>query len=370
MTDSQYNASLTIFFISYSVFEPLTNVLLKRIRLSLFIPSLSFFGYGICMTTMGLVHNFAGLMAAQWFLGLAEAGLFPVVATFFHAGTKGQNSAFRWPYSSHAAALAGSFGGLLAATIVRMDGIGGKDGRAWIFILGGFAAVVIGIISYWMVYDFPDKATFLSDVERKRVLRRLALDRQSSTAQEHKWKSSYLWDSLTDYKTWLGAIIYMGIDGALYAFSLFVPSIIRELRPGYSSTLAQLLSMAPYDCAAILTVAVGYLADRTRQRGLCNIFISALGIIGFSLLLGTGLNGSVSSNIFRSVDAPTFYPGHGTVLAYMTLFLFCGSILQYYLLRSENRKRRRVDRDHWVEGLTPREIAQLGDRRPDFIYTL
>jgi sugar phosphate permease len=38
MTDSQYNLTLTIFFISYSVFEPLTNVLLKRLRPSIFIP--------------------------------------------------------------------------------------------------------------------------------------------------------------------------------------------------------------------------------------------------------------------------------------------------------------------------------------------
>lgn len=38
MSNAQYNASLTIFFVSYSVFEPLTNVLLKRMRPSIFIP--------------------------------------------------------------------------------------------------------------------------------------------------------------------------------------------------------------------------------------------------------------------------------------------------------------------------------------------
>ena len=38
MTNSQYNAALTIFFVSYSVFEPVTNVLLKRMRPSVFIP--------------------------------------------------------------------------------------------------------------------------------------------------------------------------------------------------------------------------------------------------------------------------------------------------------------------------------------------
>lgn len=34
----QYNSSLTIFFVSYAVFEPLTNILLKRMRPSIFIP--------------------------------------------------------------------------------------------------------------------------------------------------------------------------------------------------------------------------------------------------------------------------------------------------------------------------------------------
>lgn len=38
MSSNQYNDTLTIFFVSYSVFEPLTNVLLKRLRPSVFIP--------------------------------------------------------------------------------------------------------------------------------------------------------------------------------------------------------------------------------------------------------------------------------------------------------------------------------------------
>lgn len=42
MTNDQYNDSLTIFFISYSVFEPITNVLLKRWRPSRFIPAIMF----------------------------------------------------------------------------------------------------------------------------------------------------------------------------------------------------------------------------------------------------------------------------------------------------------------------------------------
>ena len=69
----QYNASLSIFFVSYALAEPLTNVLLKRFRPSIFLPCTMIF-WGIVMTVMGLVHNFGGLMACRFFLGLAEAG--------------------------------------------------------------------------------------------------------------------------------------------------------------------------------------------------------------------------------------------------------------------------------------------------------
>ncbi|PYH76906.1 MFS transporter [Aspergillus uvarum CBS 121591] len=417
MSNAQYNASLTVFFVSYSVFEPLTNVLLKRTRPSLFIPTIIVL-WGICMTTMGLVHNYGGLITARWFLGLAEAGLFPGISYYLSCWYKRSEFGIRMAIFFSAAALAGSFGGLLAAAIAKMDGVGGKQGWAWIFILEGLATVVIGVLSYWLVYDFPDRAAFLSEDERKRVLQRLAADKQASGLREHEFKTAYIWASVKDSKTWFGSVIYMGADGALYAFSLFVPTIINQM-VSYSSTRAQLLSVPPYACAAILTVSIGYLADRTRQRGLCNIFVSLIGIAGFCMLLGSktagvqyagvflgamgiypciantiswvsnnvegvykrgitlglmigwgNLNGIVSSNIYRSEDAPRFYPGHGVVLGYLVVFLFGGSVTQYIMLRKENRRRLRGERDHRLEGLGSEELEVLGDKRPDFIYTL
>ena len=59
--------------------------------------------------------------------------------------------------------------------------------------------------------------------------------------------------SLSDYT--IDTDISNSGDVPLYAFSLFLPSIIASL--GYKSTTAQLLTVPPYAAAAILTITVG-----------------------------------------------------------------------------------------------------------------
>ena len=296
-----------------------------------------------------------------------------------------------------------------------MKGVGGKPGWAWIFILEGLLTVLFGIASFWFVYDFPSEAKFLTAEGRARVILRLRADKQSS-AHHESFSWVYLTSSLLDWKMWLGMAIYMGTTVPLYAFSIFLPTIIRDL--GWSSTVVQtqLYSVPPYVAAAILTVVVGWLADRTRSRGIYNIASSLLGAVGFVMLLavknpgvqyaGTflgamgiypcisntitwmsnniegvyrrgvvlgfvigwgNLNGIVSSNIYFS--PPHYTEGHGIVLAFMLVFLFGGSLLMTVLLRLENRKRLLGKRDEWLEGKTEEEIRGMGDRRPDFIYT-
>ncbi|KAH8802650.1 MFS nicotinic acid transporter-like protein [Xylogone sp. PMI_703] len=413
MSTGRYNAALSMFFISYSIFEPLTNVLLKRLRPSIFIPIIMII-WGASMTSMGYVKNWSGLMTARWFLGMAEAGLYPGINYFLSCWYKRSEFGVRAAIFFSAAAVSGSFGGLLAAAIVNLDGRNGRPGWAWIFIIEGIVTIGFGVFSFFMVHDFPDTATFLSETDRARVLRRLKEDKQSS-AEHEEFKMDYFWAAVKDYKMWLGMFVYMGADMPLYAFSLFLPTIVAEM--GYKSTKAQLLSVPPYACAAVLTIAVGFYADKTRRRGLCNIIVSLLGVVGFAMLLGSqqphvkyagtflgalgiypciantiswvsnniegvykrgivlgfvigwgNLNGIVSSNIY--FKAPKFTAGHAVVMGYMIACLFGGSILTTILLRRENAARVAGKRDHLVQGLNEREVEALGDQRPDFLYTV
>ena len=90
-------------------------------------------------------------------------------------------------------------------------------------------------------------------------------------------------------------LMYAGVAGPLYAFSLFLPSIINEVCParlfrnvvcteltslvavqlGYTATRANLLSVPVYAVACVFTVGVAYIADKHQQRGYLNMCASS-----------------------------------------------------------------------------------------------
>ncbi|KAF1996604.1 MFS general substrate transporter [Amniculicola lignicola CBS 123094] len=415
MTGRDYNDALTIFFVSYAGMEPITNVILKRYSPRVFFTAIIFL-WGLIMVLMGVVENQAGLLACRWFLGLAEAGLFPGVNYYLSCWYKRQELGLRAALFFSAAALAGSFGGLLAAAITQMDGVGGYEGWRWIFILEGLMTVFVGIFCWWMVFNFPDTAGFLTPDERLRALRRLRGDNQA-TAEVEQFNKRYIWAAFKDWKTWGYAVCYMGCLCPLYSFSLFLPTILGGM--GYKKTRLQLMSVPPYACAAAMTVFIGWFADRTKWRGYCNMFVATMGCIGFAMLLASdnvhiqyagtflgamgiyptvantlswasnnvegvykrgvmvgivvgwgNMNGVVSSNIFMPSDKPRYQTGHAIVLAYLSVFLLGGTIFMHLMLRRENSLRRAGKRDHWIEGKTAEEIYHMGDERPDFLYTL
>ncbi|KDQ61513.1 hypothetical protein JAAARDRAFT_76589 [Jaapia argillacea MUCL 33604] len=396
ITDQQYLIALTIFFFSYSIFEVPSNVFLKRLRPSIWL-SLLMLLWGIMMTVQGLVHNYGGLLGMRWMLGTFEAGLFPGVNYYLSCWYKRSEFGIRAAVFFSAATVSGAFGGLLAAAISNMEGVGGKAAWSWIFILEGLVTVAAGAASFWIIQDFPDNAKFLTEAERAVVIRRLQGDDQFSAAGE-KLKMKYIWKSLTDWKTWLAMVLYMGADGPLYAFSLFLPSIINEV--GYKATPANLLTVPVYVLACIVTCLVGYFADRYGNRGYFNlgclcvaaagyiiliasrnaalsyfaVFLAACGIypaipntiawvsnnvegsykrsVTLAMTISFGnINGAVSSNVYRAIDKPWYTLGHGIVLLYIGLGIIA-TIAMFFSLRAENARRDNGERDEVIEGVT------------------
>jgi MFS family permease len=284
-----------------------------------------------------------------------------------------------------AATVSGAFGGLLSAAIANMDGVGGYEGWRWIFILIGLATVCVGILSIWLCEDFPEDAKFLSPEEREFIVHRLQSDQKFSAAGE-KFKWDALFKAIVDWKTWVGMMIYAGVDGALYAFSIFTPTIVKQL--GYTSTRANLLSVPIYAFACLITIAVGFFADRKGNRAMINCGMIAIGIVGYIILITSRLpglsyfaiylaaagiypcipntialtstsiegvykrsvvmawivsfgniNGAATTNAYRSKDSPHYTLGHGVIILYLAVG-FLSTVVYYFGLRRSNARRK------------------------------
>lgn len=118
-----------------------------------------------------------------------------------------------------------------------MDGVGGYEGWRWIFILEGILTVLVAIIAFFTIYDFPETAKFLTETERAWVVHRLRYQGSKDSGQmvaesEHfKWK--YVRDAFTDWQ------IYLGLWST--SNSLFLPHscplyLIQFLHASFSAT--------------------------------------------------------------------------------------------------------------------------------------
>lgn len=86
----------------------------------------------------------------------------------------------------------------------------------------GIVMTVLGVFSWWMVFDWPETARFLEADDRVRLQRRLILDKQGPTAEGYDKR--YIYEAIKDWKTYGYMFIYMGCLMPLYAFSLFLPT--------------------------------------------------------------------------------------------------------------------------------------------------
>ncbi|KAF2456668.1 major facilitator superfamily transporter [Lineolata rhizophorae] len=414
MSGLDYNTALSIFFPFYVAAEIPSNLMMKKTRPSIWIPTIMV-AWAVCCTFMGFVHNYAGLLVSRAALGIAEGGLFPGVTYYITQWYRRHECGLRMAIFFSAATAAGAFGGLLARAIMEMDGAGGKAGWSWIFIIEGVATFVVAIVALFVMHDYPDTAKFLSEEDRREVQRRLEADR-SSLADEFHLK--YFWHAIGDWKIWVHMVITIGIYTPLYSISLFMPTIVKTL--GYTNERAQLMTVPPYVVACAFCIAGGYSADKHKQRGLYMIGFNLVAIVGLIMLISTdnpqvkyagcffatsgiypnvpqgvawngnniggsvkrgvgiamhvgfgNLGGAIAGFLYQTKDSPEFYPGHGTLIATISMSTILCIIMTIYL-RRENARRDALYKKR-PEDYTAEEKAlerEKGDHASFFRYTV
>ena len=271
-----FGVAAGIFFVPYVVLELPSNLALARFGARLWMARIMI-TWGLISAAHALVWNATSLYVARAALGAAEAGFVPgvifYITLWFPAAYRGRIIAAFFI----GIPIALVFGSPVSGLLLGLDGVMGLHGWQWIYLLEAVPAVALGVAIPFLLPSNPQTATFLTDDERTRLVRRLALEQQERSAGPQQT----LWRSIVSPRVLLLALAYYGLTNLNGAISTFLPQILRELG-GVSNLQASALAAIPYAFGAVGMVVLGRFADQPGRRGLANylaLVISAVGLL-------------------------------------------------------------------------------------------
>lgn len=308
-----YGLGSGIFFISYTLLEVPSNLVLARVGARLWIGRIML-SWGLVSVAMAFVRDQTSFYLLRFLLGAAEAGFFPGIifylTTWFPARERGRAVALFMTGT----AIAGVIGGPISSGLLLMDGWLGLRGWQWLFILEGIPAIVLAPIVWRRLDTRPSEARWLSPAERDWLETTLAAEARDNTGGPDD-----LTGALRSPRLWRLALIYFCIVLAFYGVSFWLPQIVQSLGTLGSSAVA-LISSLPYLVAAIGMVIVGARSDRLNERR-GHVAVPALvGALGF--VAATVVPASVAlSLVALSVAAFGIWGALGPFWALPTSFL-------------------------------------------------
>ena len=343
LSSIQYSTVLTTFFITYILFDIPSNILLKKftprifrmlealflsqpddlvrdrgLTVKCFCDQVSFaaFVFGLITLGMGFVQNFSGLLVLRLLLGIAQAGVLPGCAYLVGSWYARKHGLRRFSVYMSATSLSSAFGGLLAATIGKMDGLLKLSGWRWLFILQGVGTCIAGVILFFTMTDFPEDATWLTEEERDYVTARLQAE-QGSSAIEVGLRKRDIWNTLTDPTMVLLGLIHLCVSVPGNMSSYFAPIIVNSLGT-YTPVQTQLHTAPVWVVAFGLSLIVAYVSDKIRSRYAVTIFCSFVSIIGFTILFAEPFNFHVQYGaLFLAVSGiASLWPGMSAILPF------------------------------------------------------
>ncbi|KAL9938391.1 hypothetical protein V8E36_003014 [Tilletia maclaganii] len=193
----QFNTALAAFYVSYIVSEVPSNVMLKKVGGNRWIPGL-ILAWAIVTTLTFLVQDFKGLVIIRVFLGLCEGGVLPGMTFYLSLLYPRYELQQRIGIFYAAAALSGSFGGLLAYVISKLNGRDHLAGWRWLFLVEGLATVAIALLGFLIIPSSVAKANFLTEEERKACLAAMAADSGAPASRQVLQPASSLAESESD----------------------------------------------------------------------------------------------------------------------------------------------------------------------------
>ncbi|KAF2670893.1 MFS general substrate transporter [Microthyrium microscopicum] len=308
MDDAQYQWLLTIFYISYIVFEwlPLMWKILPPHRWGAF----CVLGWGIASVCQAATVNWSGMMALRFLMGMFEAGYgpgIPYLLSFFYLR---HELGFRIGIFLAAAPLANTFAGALAYGIT--SGHHAIENWKVLFLVEGLPTVAMAPLVWFLLPDSPQKSRYLTDDEK--IVAETRGVRQAGTASRVGGiNMREVFSTLLDVKAWFTALMYFSCNVSFASLPVFLPTILKEM--GFTAVNAQGLTAPPFFLSFLVTISTAWIADRTQQRGIMIACLTTIGGVGYLMLALAKSVGARYAGVFLAASG--IFPAIANILPWV-----------------------------------------------------
>ncbi|MBV8880136.1 MAG: MFS transporter [Planctomycetaceae bacterium] len=273
----EYGRGAGLFFLGYFLFEIPSNLILRRVGARLWIARIMIV-WGLVSMAMIFVKGVWSYYAIRVVLGLSEAGFFPGMVLYLTYWIPDRERARAGALFMMAAPVAMAVGGPMSGALLEMHGFMGLQGWHWLFLIEGFPAVILGILTLKFLTDSPEKASWLQPEERAWLLNEMDAERARKAGQV----STSALTTLSNPKVLLLCVIYFLNATVTYGIFLWLPQILEELT-GYKGFRLGLINSIPFIAAVVGMIVIGAHSDKTGERKYHVAFCSALGAVGLAL---------------------------------------------------------------------------------------
>ncbi|TQC40034.1 MFS transporter, partial [Rhodococcus sp. WS4] len=189
ITKAQFGLIAGLFSVGYFLFEVPSNMLMRKVGARKWIARI-LFSWGAVAVATGFVHDFTQLAIARTVLGIAEAGFFPCVLLYLTLWFPERERARVVAQFMIALPVATLIAGPLSGMILDHVHWFGVSSWRWVFILEGIPAVLLGIVTLFVLVDGPHKAKWLTRDEADWLTDTIEAENRAKLA--HHGKVSFL----------------------------------------------------------------------------------------------------------------------------------------------------------------------------------
>jgi ACS family 4-hydroxyphenylacetate permease-like MFS transporter len=225
LSAAAYGMSLTVFYAAYTLFEIPSNLALARFGARVWIARIMI-TWGFASAATMLAVGIWSLYGIRALVGAAEAGFLPGILLYltywFPRTCRARANALFIMGIPATIAIASTISGI----ILQMDGFFGLAGWRWLFLLEGVPAVALGIVCLFYLDDGPQRAQWLSEIEKREIAARLERDR---ALEQTPATQRGILSQLGSGNVVLLSAAYFGLVTSLNANSTWVPQIVHGL---------------------------------------------------------------------------------------------------------------------------------------------